>query len=140
MKKLWYVASPYSHPDESVRIARYRAAVHATMVLFQKNIATFGPIAFSANSSFLKYNIKTDFAAWEALDKLFISKSDGIIVLTIDGWDRSVGVTAEIAFAKSLGLPVLYKTVDELEHGDISDILELENGKVTTLHCGEAKL
>lgn len=38
-----------------------------------------------------------------------IQKSDGLEGLMLPGWRRSVGVTAEINFARGLGLPIAFK-------------------------------
>jgi hypothetical protein len=49
-------------------------------------------------------------ADWKELDLAILEspRCEGVIVLTIVGWDKSEGVRAEIAAAKALGKPVLY--------------------------------
>ena len=126
MKKLYYLAGPYSHPEEEVRIKRYRDLTHAAIKLFEYDLAIFSPISYNGNSTFLKYDLKTDWKTWEKLDKLFISRCDALIVLTLDGWEKSVGVTAEIAYANQLEMPVIYKTLEQIENKDIVEIQSIE--------------
>ena len=38
-----------------------------------------------------------------------IQRADALEVLMLDGWCRSVGVTAEINFARGLGLPISFR-------------------------------
>ena len=45
---------------------------------------------------------------WQKRDRWFIRKCDGIVVLTLDGWVESEGVTDEIKYARSRGLDVVY--------------------------------
>lgn len=44
--------------------------------------------------------------AWSPIDMAFLSRCDGLIVLTLDVWDRSSGVAAEIDYFKQKGMPV----------------------------------
>jgi hypothetical protein len=48
---------------------------------------------------------------WREYDLWFIRQCDRLTVVMIDGWRESVGVTAEIAEAERLGIPVGYMEV-----------------------------
>ena len=54
----------------------------------------------------LEGDLPGDWKYWEEYDKRIISICQKIMVLTIDGWRESIGVKAEIEFAKSIGLSV----------------------------------
>jgi hypothetical protein len=43
---------------------------------------------------------------WEAQDRRLLQACDELWVLTLDGWQRSIGVRAEIKIAEALGKPV----------------------------------
>ncbi len=45
---------------------------------------------------------------WAAYDLTFIKWCDKVYVYMQDGWEESVGVTAEIAIAKELNKPIIY--------------------------------
>lgn len=48
---------------------------------------------------------------WKRFDHEFIAASSKVIVAMMDGWRESRGVTAEIAIAAELGIPVEYLEV-----------------------------
>jgi len=47
MRRLIYLASPYSDPDAAVREERFRAACRAAGVLIGRGIPVFSPVAHS---------------------------------------------------------------------------------------------
>ena len=109
--KVIYLASPYSHPDEQVRVDRYEAvsAMAASIIVKTKGqIMPFAPITHSHPLFVLKPETGSDFTAWQGFDEWMIRACDELWVLTLKGWDKSVGVTAEIEYAKSMGKHVEY--------------------------------
>jgi len=52
------------------------------------------------------HELPKDAGFWEDYNHLMISRSDGLIVLRIDGWLESKGVTEERGFATQLRKPV----------------------------------
>ncbi len=118
INKLYYLASPYSHPDPKIKKLRAELVTESAVDLLRHNVFVFAPISY--NEPWEKYNLPGDWQFWEHFDKTFVSRCDGgIIVLMLDGWDKSVGVTAEIEFAKSIGLPVYYATPEQIKEGDL---------------------
>ena len=114
----YYIASPYSHADAEVVQQRFEAAVKASGRLMQANLIVFSPIAHSHPIA-LASMLPGDFGYWERGCKVFVAQSIGIVVLKLAGWRESRGVTAEIAIAKKLGLPVFYMPANEL--GNLED-------------------
>lgn len=43
---------------------------------------------------------------WAAYDTAFIRRCSRVFVLMLDGWDKSVGVKAEMELCAKLGIPV----------------------------------
>lgn len=118
-KKLYYLASPYTHSKKRVKKMRAEEATKAAVDLLHLGVYVFAPIPY--NSPWEKYHIPGDWSFWADFDKTFVERCDGgIIVLKLDGWKESVGVTAEIEFAGELGLPVYYVSQEEIEEGDLS--------------------
>ena len=49
---------------------------------------------------------------WERQCRVTMEPSRRLVVLTLDGWRESVGVTAEITYMSNAGKPVLYRDPD----------------------------
>lgn len=139
INKLYYLASPYSHPDPAVKKHRAEMVTESAVDLLHLGVFVFAPISY--NEPWEKYNLPGDWQFWQDFDKTFVSRCDGgIIVLMLDGWDKSVGVTAEIEFAKSIGLPVYYTTPQQIKNGDLSFMeKDLDNKSHKSLFCSEQK-
>jgi nucleoside 2-deoxyribosyltransferase len=119
-QKLYYLASPYSHSDEDVMLDRYQKAEIAAVELLKRGIHSFAPIPY--NHPWKKYSVPGDWPFWEAFDKNFVERCDAVLVLTLDGWDKSVGVAAEIAFANEIGIPVYYITFEEVFQNNLEHL------------------
>lgn len=102
---LVYLACPYSHPDRDVRLARFEAANKAASVLMRQGMKVFSPISHT-HSIAEAGELPLGWEFWNDYDRAFIERSCKVIVLRIDGWQQSAGVTAEIAIAEELSIPV----------------------------------
>ena len=102
-----YLASPYSHPDESVRIERFKAVNKAAAILISR-----GEIIYSAISHTHPIAIEADMPLgwefWQRIDHYYLNLCEKMIVLMLPGWETSEGVKAEIEFVARLGKPVEY--------------------------------
>lgn len=108
MKYLTYLAGPYSHPEPKMRRLRFEQLTQATAYLmnhFGWNV--FSPITHS-HPLHEHAHMRGDWAFWKRIDTQYIKLSKRVVVCTLDGWDRSIGVTAERKIARRLGLPVLF--------------------------------
>lgn len=107
--KFIYLASPYSHPEKDIEITRYVLITWVAARLTEKyEVSMFLPITQSYQLRFHNPNLGTTFKAWQKVDFCAIEHSDEVWVVKIDGWKESVGVTAEIEYAKTLKLPIRY--------------------------------
>lgn len=105
---LVYLASPYSHPSEKVKEMRYIQVTKACawlMTQFAWNV--FSPITHSHPLHAIA-GVRGDWEFWKRIDTEYIEVSNRLIVFCIPGWRQSVGVTAEIKIAKSLGIRIQY--------------------------------
>lgn len=106
-----YLASPYSHPLQSVRRARYHAACRAAALCMANGVRVFSPIAHShpieATGLF-----RGGHDWWLPYDLAFLALCSEVWVLRLDGWQDSVGVMAEIEAAGERGIPVRMWTMD----------------------------
>lgn len=98
---LWYLASPYSRYHRGLSSAHNLACYNAG-VLIRSGIRVFCPIAHTHNIAIAASLDPRDEILWSWMDKPFVEVCDGLIVLTLEGWESSKGVIAEIeAFAKA---------------------------------------
>lgn len=105
MSRLIYLASPYSHPDPEVRQQRFEAVCQAAATLVERGHLIFCPIAHG-HAIAQAGNLEPHWKRWEALDSLVIKRSDELWILPLEGWDRSVGIQAEIATARFCSLDI----------------------------------
>ena len=102
-----YLASPYSHPEASVREARYVAACKKTAQYANKGIAVFAPIVHSHPvAAYMDPEDTMNFDLWMKLDLPILKDAHEMHILCIDGWRSSKGVAREIEFAEQCGIPV----------------------------------
>lgn len=124
-EKLYYLASPYTHRFKKVEKQRLIEISAIAGLMLLKKIHAIYPISGSANIS-NEVDLGGAFEYWEELDLLYIKKSDGVIVADMDGWDRSVGVLAEIAYAQSIKKPVYLLNSTLLMEKNILRVKELD--------------
>jgi hypothetical protein len=103
-RAILYVASPYSHPDPKVQHGRFVDVCRATAHLINQGWLAYSPISQTVPVAEYGAPGKTTWADWESYDRRFLKRCMGLAVLKLDGWRESVGVQAEIAYAKELGL------------------------------------
>lgn len=123
--ELYYLASPYTHKNIDVMKIRAEIVTKAAVDLLRLNVYVFAPIAY--NAPWERHDLPGDWEFWEPFDKAFVERMDAVVVLTIDGWDRSVGVKAEIEFANEKNIPVRYLSLEQIANGDIKH-LKVFNG------------
>lgn len=103
-----YLASPYTHPNEAIRIRRFilaRDFVHSHLC---ENVILFSPIVYTHQLA-MTHQMPVEAQFWKFFNEDILRKADSMWVLKIDGWDESVGVLHEIEFAAKIRLPIEYK-------------------------------
>jgi len=103
---LTYLAQPYTHEDPKVMQERYEKGCEATSILMNKGWMVFSPIAHSHGPA--QYGLPKDYGYWRQYCELMLPKCDEVIILTLDGWEESVGVKEEVYLAGELGMATLY--------------------------------
>lgn len=117
-----YLASPYSHPDPAVREHRFQQACRAAAALLRAGILTFSPVAHSVPIA--NCGLPTTWDFWRQVDVEYLRHCDALVLLRLPGWERSVGVRAEIALARQWGMPVI-----ELDPAALADAERRQNGR-----------
>jgi hypothetical protein len=96
-----YIASPYSHPDASVRAQRYEQVLAFCAELLRAEIPVYSPIVHCHQVA-LDHSLPTDAQFWLSYNFAMLRPARFLYVYCIPGWNKSIGVTAEISFWRSL--------------------------------------
>ena len=114
-----YLAAPYSHPDPQVRKARYESATATAAKLARRGVIVFSPLTLTHPMDVLLADegqtLGSDY--WVGYDAAFMEICSEIIVLRLDGWEKSKGVSSELAFFRQRGRPITF--MDPIEHNEL---------------------
>jgi len=108
-----YLACPYSSTDSAEVLERFHRVNKAAGILMDMGYVVFSPITHSHTIEVAMERVKP-WAYWQIQDLAILKRCDKLTVLMLDGWDKSVGVTDEIAFARKQGITVIYINPKEL--------------------------
>lgn len=104
-----YLAAPYSHPDKAVIEERMRVFYKIVAELTNNGDVTVSPLM---NHPIVQlHNVQGDWVFWEKYSKTLLSRCDRMIVIMLDGWEKSPGVTGEIKFCIENNIPYEYMEV-----------------------------
>lgn len=92
-----YVASPYTSPDPEVVHDRYLGVMYYTMELLRLRKWAYSPIVHCHEMSRI-HMLPTDAMYWMDYNYAMLAAARELHVLCLPGWNKSVGVTGEIAF------------------------------------------
>jgi hypothetical protein len=110
-----YLASPYSHPDPAVREARFEAVCEKAAAMMRDGLLVYSPIAHS--HPLARRGLPGDWLFWALHNAAMMRACSRVVVLQLDGWGESEGVSAEVRLASDLGLPVSFDQPLEVVYG-----------------------
>lgn len=116
MSKLIYLACPFSHKDELVRLDRVQKADQYTAYLISCGNIVFSPVTHSFRvARYLppKYLLNHEF--WMKQDIPILKRCDELYILALNGWEQSKGVIREINAAITFKIPFTIKTWNNKE-------------------------
>lgn len=103
-----YVASPYSGTPEQMD-ERHEAVREYTAYLHDLEVPSFSPIVHGHSlKPLMRHPGVRTWEYWRRMDFPMVAAAHTVHVLCLEGWRRSVGVTAEIEFARAQGRAVRY--------------------------------
>lgn len=108
MKSYIYIASPYTHKNKKVMDKRFKQVLRLAAKLKLDGHVVFSPIVHSHMIATQFPKIKTNWDFWKFDDTVFLKRSSELWVYCIPGWDKSVGVAAEIAIARKYKKPIKF--------------------------------
>jgi hypothetical protein len=118
----YYLASPYSKKndkgewDYETMDHRYWQVLHAAGWLLSREFHVFSPIVYTHEVA-KRHKLPVTHEFWQTLNHAFISPAKGLIILALDGWRESRGITDEIEQAGRLSKPIsmMYRNFDSYD-------------------------
>ena len=105
-----YLACPYTDPDASVRQLRFDLATAVAADLIRAGHIVYSPITMTHPIDIVlagKSNtLGSDY--WVAFDEAFMEMCSEMVVIRLDGWQRSSGIRREIAYFTEHKKPIRY--------------------------------
>ena len=120
MKSYFYLSNPYNGTPYEMR-ERAQAAAQACATLLRKGVYVWSPIVHNhAMMAFSDFSLEERRELLLPYDFSLLRGAKGMIVLKLEGWDKSYGVAREIELCEELGIPVQYLAPNEV--GSIPDV------------------
>lgn len=119
-----YLAGPYTHVDAKIREERYLEHRRECISMMQAGIPVFSPIA--SGHTLLPELAHWTGDDWLKYDIMVLKKCTHLVVLRLDGWEKSRGVNMEIGAALAIGMPITY--IDPVPHGKNRAYIHDANG------------
>lgn len=106
--QITYLACPYTHPDLAVRNARFDISARAAAYLISRGKIVYSPITMThpidRHLADGEGTLGSDF--WVDFDEAFMEHCSEMIILKIEGWEGSSGITREVEFFRTMGRPI----------------------------------
>jgi hypothetical protein len=111
-----YLASPYTHPEESIMLSRFYQAVDFCAWAFKKGLYVYSPIVHWHPVATIR-ELPKDYMPWEKQGEVMMNSSRALWVLCLPGWEQSRGVLSEIIYIASLKKEIRFvHKIDEEEY------------------------
>lgn len=107
-----YLAAPYSSTQIHIRDRRYNQISFVAAQLMKRGELIFSPIT-SCHHLAIDYELPYDADYWLRYNLTFLKRCDRLLVLQLEGWEDSVGLRNEIAFATEYNIPIEYVTLGD---------------------------
>jgi len=98
-----YLAAPYTGIEE----LSFEVSCMVAAFLMKTGKVVYSPIVYGHTLA-SKYDLPTDCDFWLMQDLDMVCRCDELYVITMEGWDKSFGVGAEVEEALMMGMPVTF--------------------------------
>lgn len=109
MSDFYYLGSPYSKYHAGIDAAFHEVCI-ARGLLIKAGIPCFSPIIHSHSVAAASGLDPLDYAIWMPSERPIMDAACGLIVLKLDGWEKSIGLCAERMFFEDRQLPIIFMT------------------------------
>ena len=103
----WYLATPYSKYPHGIEEA-FKLACREAALLIRNGVRVYSPIAHTHPVAVHGGIDPYAHDIWLPADEPFMHKACGLIVLRAESWEKSYGISVEIAEFQKAGKPVKY--------------------------------
>jgi hypothetical protein len=110
-----YLASPYSSTNPGLVQFRYTETERVTAELLMYGIPVYSPIVHCHHLA-TAHGIPTDAEFWYRYNMRMLSPAKKLLVLKLDGWEKSIGIRGEMDYARTHGKPIMYIAPHEVAH------------------------
>ena len=101
MKRLGYLATPYTHPDPAIKKQRFEDAAYIAAQLMTMGKHVISPISMCHPMAVSRGGLPGTFAFWSEFDENLIARCDYLALAKLPGWLHSDGMRAEVTIARS---------------------------------------
>lgn len=123
---LIYLASPYSHADHKMQELRFNQICEVAGFMLNNGWHVHSPIAHTHPIA-CKCSLPKDYAFWQGYNKAVLSRCSHLIIVKMDGWNKSVGVHGEFLLALEMNIPIHHMDYPDYERW-LSDNKEILHG------------
>lgn len=109
----WYMATIYTNYPGGLDKAHEDACKMMALCL-ENGIYVFAPIPHTHTASKLMNLDLFNHDFWMQLDYCMLTPAVGLIVVKMDNWERSKGISLEIDYMTKLGKPIVYTNFMEV--------------------------
>jgi hypothetical protein len=121
VKPVYYLAGPYTHPEEKVRRKRAYDLSKAAFNLIMAGYCIYSPISETVSIADSSGHTDTGWGFWREQDLPKLELCSELWILTLDGWKASKGVRGEIKYSLLQGKPIALVNPDTLKLTYVSD-------------------
>ena len=110
MRKVIYVGGPYTHADHNIRRKRFEALTAVAAEIVKQGHIVYSPITHThpIDLHFVRGDVHLSYDFWCDFDETFMSVCTEMVIVPLEGWDKSSGVKREREYFEKRGLPVTF--------------------------------
>jgi len=111
--EITYLGCPYSHSSHHIMQHRFEKICRISSVLMHDGHILFVPIVMCHPIS-RDYGLPGDFKFWWQLDIAFIKVCQRMLIVKMNGWEKSKGLYEEQVLANKYKLPVYFMETNDV--------------------------
>ena len=95
----WYIASPFSSddPEQTEIWVEQIKQITENFIILYPAVSVFSPVAYTAQFA----NSINPSAGWYKVCLHHLEKCDRLVIVQLEGWEKSAGIALEIGFANA---------------------------------------
>ena len=129
-----YLAAPFYDPDPDIRFERFESIIRCHAKIISEGYFCFAPVAHGYPASVQpEYNSVTE-KYWLRLDLKCAVICRVLLVITLPGWEDSIGIKEETVYFSEKSKPIFYISKKELLKNGLPDCLRSNPEAVKSLY------